>query len=221
MVKGFESTGIFSVNHLKYKVDRLDKVKVKNYYDWKSAGSPVSADGTSMLTVVYNDADNNDADNNDADNNEIETTAKDTGDIDMSIVTTPSSSNNLACCSKSNAPNEAFSPNSSIASSASSMQQTPSTLLKMLQKHAPVGMKYCLTMVPCEEEIPLEKILKAKRQPVKPPVAPAKRHKVSMSGAVLTNKSFVEEIKTKKDEDQNKKEKAAQRVLLRQKKRRR
>ena len=166
---GFESTGIFPVNHLKYKANRLDKVKVKNYYDWKSAGSPVSADDTPMLTVVYNDADNNDADNN-----EIETTAKDTDDIDMSIVTTPSSSNNLTCCSKSNALNEDFSPNSSIASSASSMQQTPSTLLKMLQKHAPVGMKYCLTMVPCEEEIPPKKILKAKRQPVKPPVAPAK-----------------------------------------------
>ena len=53
---------------------------------------------------------------------------------------------------------------SANVSSTSFQQLSPEKLLKMIQKHAPRGMKYCLTMVPKDEEISLEKIMKEKRQ---------------------------------------------------------
>ena len=90
-------------------------------------------------------------------------------------------------------------------------QMKPADLLKLLQKHAPNGLKYCLTMVPCEQEVSLEHILKEKRTKAVAAVAnsedkTAKRYKMPMEGAVITSSEIVEKLREREEEDRRKEE---------------
>ena len=58
---------------------------------------------------------------------------------------------------------------SSIASPARTpVEENPTNLLRSLQTLAPRGMKYCLTLMPTDEETSFEKILKTKKQQTLP-----------------------------------------------------
>ena len=87
----------------------------------------------------------------------------------------------------------------------------PADLLKLLQKHAPKGLKYCLAMVPCEQEVSLEHILKEKRTKDVAAVAnsedkTAKRYKIPMDSAVITSSEIVEKLREREEEDRRKEE---------------
>ena len=51
---GFSTTGIFPVDELKYKVSRLDKVKLDIYNDRIARGSPLDEDGSPNLPLLQN-----------------------------------------------------------------------------------------------------------------------------------------------------------------------
>ena len=39
-ISGFECTGIYPVNHLKYPIDRLDQHLLQKYEEWVKTGKP-------------------------------------------------------------------------------------------------------------------------------------------------------------------------------------
>ena len=49
IISGFSSTGNFPVDYSKYKVCRLDKVKLQIYNEWKAKGAPVDEHEEPML----------------------------------------------------------------------------------------------------------------------------------------------------------------------------
>ena len=90
------------------------------------------------------------------------------------------------------------------------MKQGKKVLKKLTQTHAPKGMKYCLTMVPMEGELSLEKILKEKRKRAtanSDTEKPAKRFKLPMEADVVTNTDLEEKIRKREEEDRMKRTK--------------
>ena len=49
VISGFNTTGIFPVDENKYKVSRLDKVKLSTYLRWREDGSQVDEEGNPIL----------------------------------------------------------------------------------------------------------------------------------------------------------------------------
>ena len=77
------------------------------------------------------------------------------------------------------------------------LQNESRTLLQLLQKQAPPGKKYSLTLVPTEHETSFSEVITARGRPANgQPLA--KRYKISMNGAVLTDENFVR-LKRKKE----------------------
>ena len=55
LVSGFQKTGIFPVDQSKYKVDRLDKVKLESYKRWKASSSPKDSDSCLIVETGATD----------------------------------------------------------------------------------------------------------------------------------------------------------------------
>ena len=191
---GFRTTGIYPVSSDQYERSRLDKVKLKTYHDWKSNGSPRDSDGGPIIEKLENDAQKKVP-------TQVAPREIRSGDQ------VPSCSQNIDID---------FDTDSSFASVTSSISTicstpnpetiaNPAQLLRKLQKHAPKGMKYALTLVPTEEEICMEMILKNRKQSLKTDIPPAKRHKVnSMHGCILTDAECVQQMQKRAKEEEEK-----------------
>ena len=87
---------------------------------------------------------------------------------------------------------------------------------KFLKKDAPLGYKYCLTLVPRETD----SIEKVATKNVKPstntsnPEQP-KRHQISMHGAVVSNTEYQEKISKAKEADEKKSKIFKQKIVSR------
>ena len=170
------------MDKLKYNLSRLDQIKLKTYNRWTAAGSPVDETGSPDLSKI-----------------QLTSPVRDPARSkeSTSFNTSPSSMNNsTASCS------------SSVILSPTSLklQKEPRTLLQLLQKQAPPGMKYSLTLVPAEHETSFEEVIRARGRPANGQ-PPAKRHKMSMNGAVLTDENFRSQIAIRSQENKAKGEK--------------
>lgn len=55
IVSRFQKIGILPVNESKYKVDRLEKVKLESYKKWKASGSPKDSDSYPIVVTGATD----------------------------------------------------------------------------------------------------------------------------------------------------------------------
>ncbi|KAL7638440.1 UNVERIFIED_CONTAM: hypothetical protein RMT77_011010 [Armadillidium vulgare] len=75
---------------------------------------------------------------------------------------------------------------------------SPSELTKALQRFAPPGMRYTISLVPKEDETSLESIIKSRRCPSFANSQPKKkRHRISMHGSILTNAEYKKQTEEK------------------------
>lgn len=163
LITGFKTTGIFPVDETKYKISRLDSIKLKSYKKWRNSGSKVDSDGSPKLI-------NEEEDLNVAVNNVCQ---EENPSLHSAVVSSVSFSRFPA---KHISPRklsfsvrsfqESFSDNSSVNQeepSCSTPRENellkPDEILKLLEKNAPPGYKYALTLVPLETDN-LEKVLK-------------------------------------------------------------
>ena len=77
----------------------------------------------------------------------------------------------------------------------------PHALVKLLQKHAPPGMKYVLSLAPVEHEALFEEVIGSRGTPSRKLPTPLKRYQLSMHGAVLTKSDFKEQLVEKKKQE--------------------
>ena len=177
---GFSATGIYPVDKLKYKIGRLDQIKLKTYNKWKAIGSPLGKDGSPDLTNVR------------VTTTPLREELPQRDATNMKPTSTPNSSLLDSSAASGSSVSETLSPNSSR------LQKEPRALLGLLQKHAPPGMKYSLNLVPTETETSFEEIIRARGRPANEQQT-AKRQRMSMHGAVLTDENFRNQIKDKED----------------------
>ena len=194
IISGFRATGIFPVNASKYKVDRLDKVKLKTYKRWESLGKPVNEDGSPFLTSQESTTDGA--------SQEAAVEPPTTPDpLPETSFTSPTSSKS----DQSSARRLPFTP------PPFSEAQSPRMLIRQLQNTAPTGMKYSITLVPQEDEISFEAVIKSRGRPSSAQSQPQKRHRISMHGAVLTDQEFLEK-QIEKEQQKKKKGKTTKKV---------
>ena len=166
---------------------------MKSYHAWKEAGSPLNNDGDPIIpnnnvaTDIPNATPVNATDSIDVDST-----------VDMSINGQPSFSGYGKV-------NDASTPTSANTSAPRFSESDPRFLLKELQNLAPCGMKYCLTLVPIEEETSFEAILKHKKNQVGIKEPPKPKRRINMSGAVVTSKEISDQIIKKAHDEEQKK----------------
>ena len=232
VISGFKNTGTFPIDGNKYKISRLDKVKLESYNLWKANGAPVDENGSPVLTT---------------ENKSDQTTLVNTSDVDSSrlnsaiissVVDAPSPQVKKSC-KKLPFSTELYlkTPSSLCATPAQenkgqscSTQPSCSTpmsqdILNLLQQNAPPGFKYYVTLV-LRETNSLEKVLKnqmlTKNTNKKDSSAPPpKRQKISMHGAIITNSDYGTQIAEKaltgkkhKEAEQKEKKKAKKKKNL-------
>lgn len=76
------------------------------------------------------------------------------------------------------------------------LEKSPSIITKELQKYAPEGMRYVVTLVPKDDETPLDQLIKSRGRP-STTAQPAKQHRISMHGAALTDEDYKKQLKEK------------------------
>ena len=168
IVSGFQKTGILPVDQSKYNADRLDKVKLELNKKWKACGSPkdsgrcpIAETGATDLSATTDSTDKSIPQLHSAISSAIPTTQS-TGaqkchsnkltfsveSFSSSIDSPALAETDVPCCSSTNS-------STPITSSTLTQEQ----ILEILEKNAPLGYKYCSTLVPRETDS-MEKVLK-------------------------------------------------------------
>ena len=184
---GFSATGIFPMDAGKYKISQLDKVKLRSYQLWKDAACPTDENGFPLLP-----------------NNPTDSAA-----TVQPPSTTDASSTATLIGNLSKASSDVSSP-CEVASSSSQNDNddTVRSLVKRLQSFAPPGMKYVVSLVPADEHIPMETIIKSRGRTTPSEKSTKKRHRISMNAAVISSDEYlkkIEEAESQKKLQQQKK----------------
>ena len=223
IVSGFEKTGILPVDHTKYKVDRLDKVKLDSYKKWKDSGSPKDSDGNPIveslateLSATIDSTGKNVPQLHSAISSAIPTTQSPGARKNASKNVLPFSVESFASSLDNSVATESDVPCCSSANNSTPLSTTILTqeqILEILAKNAPPGYKYCLTLVPRETDS-MEKVLKNRMVTKKVNTSTNNsnseqptRHNISMHGAVVSNAEFREKIVKAKEEKAKKQKK--------------
>ena len=210
IISGFTSTGNVPVDSSKYKLSRLDKVKLQTYNDWKAKGAPVDSEGGPILeketehSAIINDANVDNATLENAVKFSVATAQSPVGSkrskpkprLPFSVEAFDDSLGSTAESAQlESTPNESAqlesTPNESGNASKASDGLSQADILELLQNNAPSGYKYCLTLVLRGTDT-LEKVLKNRvvsTKKVNPTTGgkaskPTQR-KISMHGAVI------------------------------------
>ena len=80
------------------------------------------------------------------------------------------------------------------SSSQNDNDDTVRSLVKRLQSFAPSGMKYVVSLVPADEHIPMETIIKSRRRTIPSEKSTKKRHRISMNAAVISSDEYLKKI---------------------------
>lgn len=183
---GFRATGIYPVDSTKYKIARLDKVKLKTYECWVAAGKPVTENGEPRLTELQLlDECQQQPEQPEPDNPQPSTSQASQGNMSRQASTSMSPSGIL----QSTPPPQ--------PGSLSHQSSTPTQLTRQLQQFAPTGMKYVVQLVPKEDETTFEAVMKGRGRPTAQPANPPKRHRISMHAAVLSSAEVKKAIESK------------------------
>ena len=212
---GFEATGIYPVNSWKYKIARLDSVKLKSYNWWKSNGSQLNAEGEPDFTGYLPSRRKEPRESFSEDGIRANSTR-----LDEAITSSPASGSASAAnvsaiqpasisATGSSAPGSATATASATAGSAT-VSGVNAGIYKELQKQAPPGMRYVLTLEPADTEVSFEAIIKSRGKP-SAKTAPAKRKKMSMHGQIITEPEFAEQLMQKAAEQKEKEKKKQER----------
>ena len=134
---GITATGIFPVDKLKYKISRLDSLKLKTYNRWLSIGSPTLEDGSPDLSTIET----------------LSSLRKPPAEIELNPL-----------CSSLLTPATSNADPGKNTSSLSVRNEIPSpsppaitvNLIKELQKFAPSGMRYVVSLEAKETRHPLK-----------------------------------------------------------------
>ena len=194
---GFEATGVYPVNSAKYQIERLDKVKLKTYEQWKSTGSPVDSDGEPKLDELepeqyaFEHSTSSPQPSTSQENPTLQEEATPLPGF-TSLGTTPS-------CASISTPSSASSPPPSCAATASKdgvkvparialwnastksvesntpgigycVPDNPKSLMRALQKYGPQGMRYSVMLINKEDESTFDAVIKSRGRPS---IAPA------------------------------------------------
>lgn len=205
---GFRATGIYPVDASKYKAERLDKVKLVSYNAWVAAGKPISDDGSPVLTNQRDDQHTEHA------NLEVSLTTPDDHHPSTSSTRITPATPLVSTDGKQNARRSLSFTSPGTSSSTTSLSSaldhaSPQELVRALQKHAPPGMRYEISLVCKEDETSFEKIIKSRGRP-STSSQPQKRHKVSMHGAVISDEKFLQQQKEKESKKNTAKKKQAE-----------
>ena len=204
---GFKSTGIFPVDETKYKVSRLDTIKLSSYNKWRAEGSPVNEENSPILV-------------NTATESTSVSLACSSSSLDdsvrLSVTSCRSPQKHLSprklpfsLRSFQDADNDTAGPSTDSSSKNAKNIMKPEEILKLLEENAPTGYKYALTLVPKETDS-LEKALKRRQAPMASTPTPndqnekQKRKRISMDGAVLTCAEYRKKISAKTAEKEDK-----------------
>ena len=228
VISGFKNTGTFPIDRNKYKISRLDNVKLISYNLGKANGAPVDENGSPALTTENKSNQTNLVNTSDVDCSHL------TSAIISSVVDAPSPQVKKSCkklpfstelylenfsrsswCATPAQENKGQSCSTQPSCSTPTSQDT----LNLLQQNAPPGFKYYVTLE-LRETNSLEKVLKnrmlTKNTNKKDSSAPPpKWQKILMHGAIITNSDYGTQIAKKalagkkhKEAEQKEKKKA-------------
>ena len=219
---GFEATGVYPVNSAKYKIEQLDKVKLKTYEQWKSTGSPVDSDGQPKLDELepeqyaFKHSTSSPQPSTSQENPTLQEEATPLLGF-TSLGTTPSSASSPPPSSAATASEDGVKVparralwNASTKSVESNthgigycVPDNPKSLMRALQKYAPQGMRYSVMLMNKEDESTFNAVIKSHGRPS---IAPAqtKRHKISMHSAIITDKEVKKQSEERKIQDKKK-----------------
>ena len=168
IISGFSSTGNFPVDSSKYKLSRLDKVKLQTYNKWKAKGVLVDEHEEPILekvtdhSSIINDSNVDDTTLENAIRFSVSTTqspaaskkSKERLQLPLSVATFDESMKSTA---DTTPPESTLNELKNETNVSDGLNQA--YILEILQKNVPSGYKYCLTLVPRETGT-LEKVLK-------------------------------------------------------------
>lgn len=180
---GFRATGIYPTDSTKYKIERLDKVKLRTYKCWVAAGKPVNEKGEPRLSEL----------------NAEEHIEQQPEQSEPPIQENPQPSTSTTSAKRQ----LHFSDQTPSTSRTPPDVTSPSDLTKRLQRFAPPGMKYTVQLVPEEDETTFDAVIKSRGRPSAQPTQPQKRHRISMHAAVLSSEEL-KKIKESKEKGKSK-----------------
>ena len=217
---GFRATGIYPLDRSVYDLSRLDPIKVKSYEEWNAAGRPVDQDGKPLVESTYK-------------HTEQESIITATGHPTTASMTTMSSNIRLLKTKSSSlntlrAYPSTSSTSSSIPSSGSSFFETGGkcnhsiqATIANLQRLAPKGMKYQISMVPKDDPLAMDAVLLGRGR--RPQFSgPTRRSTISNYAEVLTSDEAIARIEEKEKQEavaQQKKEQRQKDIAEKKRKR--
>lgn len=202
IMAGFAATGVFPVNRDKYKIARLDKVKLASYNRWVEQGRPKDDEGLPIVPceqpplVVRQDSTNS---TDCIPSTSTAPEAMPTNQPSPLPVSLPSTSIQAG-------------PSPSTASFSPNTASQVKSLIKQLQSLAPEGMRYVVTLEQKESETSFEAIMKSRGRPSQS-APPAKRSRISMHAKIITHNDFAQAVEERNKEKTQPKKRTTKRRL--------
>ena len=200
---GFQATGIYPVNRWKYKTARLDSVKLKSYNWWKSNGSQLDAEGDPDFTGYLPSPQKERHGESFCE----EGIGANSTRLDEAITLSQASASASAANVSGSAASQSETVSATSGSATATVSGVNASIYKEIQKQAPPGMRYVLTLEPAETEVSFEAIIKSRGKPSSKPAVPVKRKQMSMHGQIITEPEFAEQLQQNAAEKADKEKK--------------
>ena len=211
---GFQATGIYPVNRWKYKTARLDSVKLKSYNWWKSNGSQLDAEGDPDFTGYLPSPQKERHGESFCE----EGIGANSTRLDEPITLSQASASASAANVSGSAASQSETVSATSGSATATVSGVNASIYKEIQKQAPPGMRYVLTLEPAETEVSFEAIIKSRGKPSSKPAVPVKRKQMSMHGQIITEPEFAEQLQQNAAEKADKEKKKQERAEAKKRK---
>ncbi|XP_037794933.1 uncharacterized protein LOC119590332 [Penaeus monodon] len=187
---GFKATGLMPIDKTKYNNERLDPIKLATYNSWVSKGMPTNENNDPILEEI--------PEPNNQEEPQIEQPIEPIRTSTPAPTTLTHTDSKAGCSHWTNdQSNSLTSQINQDAENNTLSKFSTAELVDELQRRAPSGMKYTITLELKPTETTLEEVLHARGRSATPVMK--RRRVIPMKGQVITNEECLKEIKSKEE----------------------